>query len=80
VSQKLISAILLAFGLLATPAFTQRGAALANDALPAAANKPDALTPDQARQALDTLQDDQKRAQMIETLRTIAKSRSASLT
>jgi moderate conductance mechanosensitive channel len=72
VSQKLISAILLAFALLATPAFAQSGAPLANDALPAAANKPDALTPDQARRALDTLQDDQKRAQMIETLRTIA--------
>src|SRR6202000_3407758 len=31
-----------------------------------------ALTPDQAKRALDTLQDDTKRAQMIETLRAIA--------
>ena len=30
------------------------------------------MTPEQAKRALDTLQDDQKRAQMIETLRTIA--------
>jgi moderate conductance mechanosensitive channel len=68
VSQKLVSAILLAFALLATPAFAQTSA----PAPAAAANKPDALTPDQAKRALDTLQDDQKRAQMIETLRAIA--------
>jgi hypothetical protein len=30
------------------------------------------LTPDQAKRALDTLQDDKKRAQMIDTLRAIA--------
>ena len=30
------------------------------------------LTPDQAKRALDTLQDDTKRAQMIDTLRAIA--------
>jgi moderate conductance mechanosensitive channel len=71
-SQKLVSAILLAFALLTTPAFAQSGVPPANDAPPAAANKPDALTPDQARRALDTLQDDQKRAQMIATLRAIA--------
>jgi moderate conductance mechanosensitive channel len=71
VSQKLVSAILLAFSLLITPALAQSSPS-ANDAPPAAANKPDALTPDQARRALDTLQDDNKRAQMIETLRAIA--------
>jgi moderate conductance mechanosensitive channel len=72
VSQKLVSAILLAFTLLATPAFAQSGAAVGSDAPPAAANKADALTPEQAKQALETLQDDQKRAQIIATLRAIA--------
>jgi moderate conductance mechanosensitive channel len=72
VSQKLISAILLVFALLTMPAFAQSGAPPAHDAPPAAANKPDALTPDQAKRALDTLQDDQKRAQIIEALRAIA--------
>jgi hypothetical protein len=71
VSQKPVCAILLAFAFLATPAFAQSGAAPANDA-PAATTKPEALTPDQARRALDTLQDEGKRAQMIETLRSIA--------
>jgi small-conductance mechanosensitive channel len=71
VSQKLVSAILLAFVVFTTPALAQSAAPPANDA-PAAATKPDALTPDQARRALDTLQDDGKRAQMIETLRAIA--------
>ena len=41
----------------------------ATTARPQSAN---ALTPDQAKRALDTLQDDAKRAQMIETLRAIA--------
>jgi moderate conductance mechanosensitive channel len=66
VSQKLVPAILLAFVVLTTPAAAQ------NMTPPAAATRPDALTPDQARRALDTLQDDGKRAQMIETLRAIA--------
>jgi len=39
-----------------------------------AANNADALTPDQAKRALDTLQDDKKRAQMIDTLRAIAQA------
>ena len=71
-SQKLISAILLAVTLFATPVFAQPGAPLAKDAPPAAANSAGPLTPDQAKRALDTLQDDKKRAQMIETLRAIA--------
>ena len=71
-SQKLVSAILFSLALLATPACAQSGAPPAGGTPSAAANKPDALTPDQARRALDTLQDDQKRAQMIETLRAIA--------
>jgi len=65
VSQKLVCAILLVFALLTAPAFAQ-------SAPWEAANKPEALTPDQARRALDTLQDDQKRAQTIENLRAIA--------
>ena len=71
-SQKLFCAILLAFAFLTMPAFAQSGAPPASNAPSATANKPDVLTPDQARQALDTLQDDQKRTQMIETLRAIA--------
>src|SRR6202042_3167167 len=37
-----------------------------------AAGNANVLTPDQAKRALDTLQDDTKRAQMIDTLRAIA--------
>lgn len=37
-----------------------------------AANKAAALSPDEAKRALETLQDDKKRAQMIDTLRAIA--------
>src|SRR6185369_3130972 len=37
-----------------------------------ATNNINVLTPDQAKRALDTLQDDTKRVQMIETLRAIA--------
>jgi moderate conductance mechanosensitive channel len=71
VSPKFVSAILLTLTLLATPAFAQTGTLPAGGA-PATANKADTLTPEQARQALETLQDDQKRARMIETLRAIA--------
>ena len=44
----------------------------APDAAAPATNNANALTPDQAKRALDTLQDDTKRAQMIDTLRAIA--------
>jgi moderate conductance mechanosensitive channel len=71
VSQKFVSAILLAFTLLATPAFAQTGTPPAGS-VPATANKAETLTPEQAKQALETLQDDQKRTRMIETLRAIA--------
>ncbi|WP_431204621.1 mechanosensitive ion channel family protein [Bradyrhizobium betae] len=37
-----------------------------------AADKTSTLSPDEARRALETLQDDKKRAQMIETLRAVA--------
>jgi len=68
VSHKLFSAILIACSLLAFPALAQDTAAP-----PApSANHANALTPDQARRALETLQDDAKRAQMIDTLRAIA--------
>jgi small-conductance mechanosensitive channel len=67
VSQKFLPAILFAFTLFAVPAFAQDSAPP-----PAAATNASALTPDQARRALETLQDDAKRAQMIDTLRAIA--------
>jgi small-conductance mechanosensitive channel len=69
--------VLLAGALFAFPAFApvfaQGGAAPkpANIAASASDNSR-ALTPDQAKRALDTLQDDTKRKQMIDTLRAIA--------
>jgi moderate conductance mechanosensitive channel len=72
VSHKLLPSILLACALFAFPAFAQTGATT-KIAAPAT-NKADVLTPDQAKRALDTLQDDNKRAQMIDTLRAIAKA------
>src|SRR3979411_1053516 len=70
VSHKLFPSILLACALFAFPAFAQTGAE--PKAAASAANNADVLTPDQAKRALDTLQDDKKRAQMIDTLRAIA--------
>jgi moderate conductance mechanosensitive channel len=58
--------------LLSFPAFAQTGAAPQPTA--SATNAADVLTPDQAQRALDTLQDDNKRAQVIDTLRAIAKA------
>jgi moderate conductance mechanosensitive channel len=78
VSHKLLLSILLACVLSAFPAFAETGAAPAASAANnqatnnKAANNTDVLTPDQAKRALDTLQDDKKRAQMIDTLRAIA--------
>ncbi len=69
-SHKLFPSILLAGALFAFPALAQTGAA--PKAAASATNKADVLTPDQAKRALDTLQDDKKRAQMIDTLRAIA--------
>ncbi|WP_407175851.1 mechanosensitive ion channel domain-containing protein [Bradyrhizobium sp. STM 3562] len=73
-SFKHLPAILLACVLFAVPAFAQPRATPASPAAPTAPapDKADALTPDQAKRALDTLQDDKKRAQMIDTLRAIA--------
>ena len=70
VSHKLFPPILLACALFAFPAFAQTGAA--PEPAASTANHADVLTPDQAKRALDTLQDDKKRAQIIDTLRAIA--------
>jgi hypothetical protein len=70
VSHKLFPSILLACALFAFPAIAQSGVA-PEAAVPAASNA-NTLTPDQARRALDTLQDDKLRAQIIDTLRAIA--------
>jgi moderate conductance mechanosensitive channel len=72
VSHKLFPSILLACALLSFPAFAQTGAA--PEMAAQATNNADVLTPDQAQRALDTLQDDSKRAQIIDTLRAIAKA------
>src|SRR5258705_11057524 len=70
VSHKLFPSILLASALFAFPALAQTGAA--PKAAASATNKADVLTPEQAKRGLDTLQEDKKRAQMIDTLRAIA--------
>ncbi len=66
----LLAAIFL---IVALPASAQT-AAPAKKPAPAATN---ALTPDQARRALETLQDDTKRAQLLDTLRAVANASSA---
>ena len=68
-SLKLLPSILFASVLFILPAFAQTGAA--PPAAPAA-DKADVLSPEQAKRALETLSDDKKRAQMIETLRAVA--------
>ena len=70
VSHKLFPSILLACTLFAFPAC----AGAAPDTAASATNNANVLTPDQAKRALDTLQDDKKRAQMIDTLRAIAQA------
>ncbi|WP_426439338.1 mechanosensitive ion channel family protein [Bradyrhizobium genosp. P] len=66
-SHKLRLAILFALALLVSPATAQVVAPAA-----APAKTADVLTPDQAKRALETLQDDNKRNEMINTLRAIA--------
>ena len=64
-SHRLCSAILLAFALFTCPASAQNtGPSAPNGGAQAAptTNNAGALTPEQAKQALDTLQDDKKRA------------------
>jgi small-conductance mechanosensitive channel len=70
VSQKLLASILFACALSVSPALAQNATAPQATASPP--SNASVLTPDQARRALDTLQDDAKRAQMIDTLRAIA--------
>ena len=67
-SHKLSPALLLACLFIALSAVVGARA----EPLPPATQSATALSPDQARRALETLQDDQKRAQMIDTLRAIA--------
>ena len=76
VPQKLLASALLAAALFAFPACAQTAAAPSAPA----AGQTNALTPDQARRALETLQDDSKRAQMIDTLRAIANAAPAAQT
>src|SRR3979411_2397780 len=70
VSHKLFPSILLACALFAFPAFAQTGAE--PKAAASAANNADVLTPDQAKRALDTLQDDKKRARLMIAPRAVA--------
>jgi small-conductance mechanosensitive channel len=67
VSHKLAAAILAALFL----AISSFSGVRAEPPAPAT-NRAVALSPDEAKRALETLQDDQKRAQMIDTLRAIA--------
>ena len=68
-SLRLLPSILFASVLFVLPALAQPpGAAPAAPA----ADKADVLSPEQAKRALETLSDDKKRAQMIETLRALA--------
>ena len=69
-SHKFLLSLLLACALFAGPAAAQTRAA--TDVAAPATNNANALTPDQAKRALDTFQDDNKRAQMTDTLRAIA--------
>ena len=66
-SHKLAPALLAALFLV----ISSFSSARAEPAAPAA-NNAAALSPDEAKRALETLQDDKKRAQMIDTLRAIA--------
>jgi small-conductance mechanosensitive channel len=71
VSQKItFRSMVLASALMAFPAFAQNNPA--PQAAPQATSNANTLTPDQAKRALETLQDDAKRTQMIDTLRAIA--------
>jgi len=70
VPRKVLPLIILGLLLMAAPALAQKGAASAPAAAPQ--TPAETLTPDQARRALETLQDDAKRKQVIEALRAIA--------
>ena len=68
-SHKSLSLIAFVMWLLAGPVFAQTATAPTAKTAPAPTSS---VTPDQARRALETLQDDAKRTQLIDTLRTIA--------
>src|ERR1700712_3183105 len=70
VLHKLFPSILLACTLFVFPASAQTGTAPKPTA--AASTSGDALTPDQAKRALEPLKDDKNRAQMIDPRRAIA--------
>ncbi|MBR1224821.1 MULTISPECIES: mechanosensitive ion channel domain-containing protein [unclassified Bradyrhizobium] len=70
-SHKFLPSLLLACALFACPAALAQSNTAPTATAPAT-NNASALTPDQAKRALETLQDDKKRAQMIDTLRAIA--------
>jgi len=70
VSHKLRFAILLVLALFVSPAVAQPSAKPAPPQQQA--NTGDTLTPEQAKRALETLQDDKKRGEIINTLRAIA--------
>src|SRR3954466_8913062 len=72
VSHKLASALLAALLIAISSLSSTRAAPPAP-----AANSAAALSPDEAKRALDTLQDDKKRAQIIDTLRVIANASGA---
>jgi small-conductance mechanosensitive channel len=73
VSHTLRLAILFALALLVSPATAQVALpAAAPQTKSAQARSVDVLTPEQAKRALETLQDDKKRGEMIDTLRAIA--------
>lgn len=71
---RLLSLLALALVLLAHPALAQSAGQgkVAPAAKAAPAPAANAVTAEQARRALETLQDDSKRAQLLDTLRTIA--------
>jgi small-conductance mechanosensitive channel len=75
VAQKFSSLIALAFLVLTVPALAQTPDKPSPAPTPAA----NPLTPEQANRALETLQDDGKRNQMIETLRAIAQASPAAV-
>lgn len=71
-SHKLRLAILFALTLFVAPALAQPNAKPAPPPANTQATTTDALTPEQAKRALETLQDDKKRGEIIDTLRAIA--------
>jgi small-conductance mechanosensitive channel len=76
VPQRLLLSIALALLLMVAPAAAQTTASKPAEP-PKQGVASHSVTPDQARRALETLQDDAKRTQLIDTLRTIANTSAA---